>query len=715
MNHVRIAGLQALYRCMCIGMVVVLLFAAWLPVAAANGDVTMAELRGYAFPLEIVAAASSGHVAWTSERQGMRNIWVASAPAYAPRRLTKYTDDNGQTLTGLHISTDGRRIVYVLGGEHGGDWDPSVPINPTSLPSGMKVEVWSVDFDGGAPRRLGEGDYPALSPDGTKVAFIRDGQPWLVPSDGSGKARRLFSTKGKVESLVWSPDGRALAFVADRGSHALVGVYRDPKTPIAWMAPSIGRDGGPRWSPDSRHLLFARRLPVLGPESSLAVSKPWAIVEANPETGAGRVRWHSGDTRRDSYPDGLLLEWAEGGRIVFSSYKDGWLHVYSLAPKAAEPQLLTPGDYQVEQMRLSNDRRSIIYMANTGPLPDDSERRHIFRVPVDGSGPAVALSGGTGSQWSPVEMQDRVICVTADARQPPLVAILQKDGSSRLIEKPYPDYPSSRLVIPHRVQFRTEDGNTVHAQLFVPSRGRAPHPAIVFVHGGPQRQMILGWHYRNYYANTYAINQYLVSRGFIVLSVNYRLGPGYGFDYHFPLGAGFEGGAEYRDVRAAGRYLRGRPDVDPDRIGIYGGSYGGYLTAMALAHDSELFKAGVDIHGVHDWTAGNYKYLYDPHKYKSRKQADLAREAAWRASPVSAVDGWKSPVLFIHGDDDRNVRVEQTIDLVRHLDKNTVDYQVVLIPDDSHHMLRYANTLRVDEAIVRFFEQHFGREAPTDP
>lgn len=227
--------------------------------------------------------------------------------------------------------------------------------------------------------------------------------------------------------------------------------------------------------------------------------------------------------------------------------------------------------------------------------------------------------------------------------------------------------------------------------------------------------MILGWHYRNYYANTYAINQYLASRGFIVLSVNYRLGPGYGFDYHFPPDAGFEGGAEYRDVRAAGLYLKGRPDVDPERIGIYGGSYGGYLTAMALAHDSSLFRAGVDIHGVHDWTAGNYALLYDPRDYGGWKQAEHARDIAWRASPISAVDGWKSPVLFIHGDDDRNVHVEQTIDLVRRIDRSVVNYRVMVVPDDSHHMLRYAHALRVDEAIVRFLERHLDPSATVLP
>src|SRR5918999_222104 len=107
------------------------------------------------------------------------------------------------------------------------------------------------------------------------------------------------------------------------------------------------------------------------------------------------------------------------------------------------------------------------------------------------------------------------------------------------------------------------------------------------------RQMLLGWHYSDYYANAYAMNQYLASRGYIVLAINYRLGIGYGYEFHRPRNAGAQGASEYLDVKAAGEYLRSLPNVDPRRIGIYGGSYGGFLTALAIARDSDLFAAGV--------------------------------------------------------------------------------------------------------------------------
>src|SRR5262249_59228799 len=116
-----------------------------------------------------------------------------------------------------------------------------------------------------------------------------------------------------------------------------------------------------------------------------------------------------------------------------------------------------------------------------------------------------------------------------------------------------------------------------------------------------RRQMLPGWHYNYSYRNSYAFNQYLTSRGYVVLSVNYRSGIGYGTEFREALDYGAVGASEYRDVEGAGLYLRGRSDVLPGSIALWGGSYGGYLTALRLARASNLFAAGVGFHGVHDW------------------------------------------------------------------------------------------------------------------
>jgi dipeptidyl aminopeptidase/acylaminoacyl peptidase len=218
--------------------------------------------------------------------------------------------------------------------------------------------------------------------------------------------------------------------------------------------------------------------------------------------------------------------------------------------------------------------------------------------------------------------------------------------------------------------------------------------------------MLLGWHYSDYYSNAYAMNQYLASRGFIVLSVNYRLGIGYGHDFHRPKNAGAQGASEYLDVKAAGEYLRTLPQVDPKRIGIYGGSYGGYLTALALARDSQLFAAGVDIHGVHNWTAERAQFLLE-NRYEKPPDTAAALDISWKSSPISSIATWKSPVLLIHGDDDRNVRFNQTTDLVRRLEKAGIPFEELVIPDDTHHFMRHANSVKVNAAVATFFERVF--------
>jgi len=238
------------------------------------------------------------------------------------------------------------------------------------------------------------------------------------------------------------------------------------------------------------------------------------------------------------------------------------------------------------------------------------------------------------------------------------------------------------------------DGLPIDGQLFLPPvPAKAPMPAVVFFHGGPQRQMLLGWHSMYYYWNAYAMNQYLAACGYVVLSVNYRGGTGYGLDFREALRAGPAGSSEFNDVQGAALYLRSRADVEPVRIGVWGGSYGGYLTALGLARASGLFMAGVDFHGVHDWTRELGIPATEP-DYK----------VAFESSPMADLSGWKSPVLLIQGDDDRNVQFSQTVILADALRRRGVPVEVLVLPDEVHDFLLYRSWLAAYQAAARFLE-----------
>jgi dipeptidyl aminopeptidase/acylaminoacyl peptidase len=264
------------------------------------------------------------------------------------------------------------------------------------------------------------------------------------------------------------------------------------------------------------------------------------------------------------------------------------------------------------------------------------------------------------------------------------------------------------LVVPRDVTFKAADGWTIHGQLFSRDDGNASKPGIVFVHGGPSRQMLLGWHSMRYYSNSYAVNQYLANHGFVVLSVNYRLGTGYGHAFHHPGHAGPTGASEYQDVVAGAHFLQRTRGVDAQRIGIWGGSYGGFLTALALSRDSGIFKAGIDMHGLHDWTWDTDGLLAPPHQQYEKGDREQALKVGWASSPDASIDRWTSPVLLVQGDDDHAVRFHQTVELVQRLRAHRVPFETLVLPNEIHDFLRYASWLRADTATVKFFQERLG-------
>ena len=659
------------------------------------------SVLSYPFPSQLVASPNGSNIAWAANEQGKRNIYFAEAPAYKAVKITSYEEDDGQELTSLSISADGNWIVYVRGGDHGGK--DGGPVNAASSPIAPKMQVFALNLKDRNAKTLGEGDYPIISPDSKTVVFSSGGQIKSAPIDGTVSATALFYAKGANNTHKWSPDGKKLVFVCNRTDHSYVGIYTDHKTPIQWMLPSFSRDITPAWSPDGNEITFVR-LPGIGFETDSILSRkhqPWAIWTVNVRTGKGKQIYKAPETIRGSFPameGGANLMWAHQ-KIVFTSYEDGWPHLYAINPDGSGKALLTPGNFTVENIKLSTDKKTIVFAANTGKNTDDLDRRHIYQVSV--SKPDMKpLTTGKGIEAYPVISGDgkSFFCLSATAQRPLLPALIQNHKLQLIGEGLMPtDFPVHSMVTPTHVSFKAADGNMVYGQLFSPKKVIKNHPAIVYVHGGPQRQMLLGWNPMDYYSIDYALNQYLVNMGFTVLSVNYRLGLGYGYDFHKPLHAGAQGASEYQDIKAAGEWLAKQSNIDQSKVGIYGGSYGGYLTALALGKDAKLFAAGVDIHGV------NSRFSSAAIEGKlPAPDADLAAKIALESSPVNYLKTWTSPTLIIHADDDRNVAFSQSVDLVKRFEDRKFNFEFLVIPDDTHHWMKFSNAVKVSETTADF-------------
>jgi dipeptidyl aminopeptidase/acylaminoacyl peptidase len=663
---------------------------------------TVEQVLSAPFPTDLVASPSGGKVAWIFDARGVRNVWAAEPPDYRGRQLTHYTEDDGLELTGLEWSPDGRTLVYARGGADLGAEYP----NPRSLPRVPAQDVWVVSLDKATPRSVGEGHSPTIAPRGNRLVFLKHGQIWWAPLDGSAKATQLLQVRGSCDGLRWSPDGSKLAFVSNRREHSFVGVYDWSAKSIRWLDPSVDVDTNPTWSSDGKQLAFIRlpsgRPIAFGPRRE---GEPWSIRMADVSSGHGRQIWRADKGIGSVFRAVAAMDqlwWGAGDRLVFPWERTGWTHLYAVSLTGGSASLLTPGNFEVENVSLSPDRQEVLYSSNQ----NDIDRRHLWRVAVTGGTPT-ALTQGQGIEWRPVRASDgkAVAYFHSDARRPAQPAVKVGSAPARdLAPESVPaTFPSTALVEPQAVLFSAADGLTIHGQLFLPrnlKKGER-HPGVIFFHGGSRRQMLLGWHYMYYYHNTYALNQYLASRGYAVLSVNYRSGIGYGMEFREALHYGARGASEFNDVQGAGLWLRDRAEVDPRRIGVWGGSYGGYLTALGLARAPDLFAAGVDIHGVYDWNVTLRNFVSD---YNPQAEQEAAR-LAFESSPVAAVKGWRAPVLVIHGDDDRNVPFRETVRLVADLRKQNVEVEQLIFPDEVHDFLTHARFVQAYQAAAEFFDR----------
>ena len=645
---------------------------------------------------EFASSPDGKNIAWVIYDHGKRNILIKTG-IDVPRLLTDYQQDDGQEISHLIFSPNGTKLLYVRGGDANSNGQNP---NPSSLADGTELAIYYKEISSKSPpTKITQGSNPLILKDGIRFLFSKGGLIYESPMDINAVPKLLFVARGNNINPKFSPDGREVLFTSDRGDHSYIGIFHVDKRTIRWMSPDVTKDVLPVWSPDGKQIAFIRTAgSKLGELSDLTIGNKFSVVVVDAQIAKGTVIWKSpsddGGFSQD-YP-ATPLAWTSSNRILFYAEHTGWNHIFSMNPDGSDVKDITPGDGEVESFVADPTGQFIYFDGNR----EDIDRRHIWKSNVT-SGNPVAVTSGEGIEMYPVFAgKDLYGFKSTSNTSKTLIRIDEvKNTALPVYPQKLTAFSSTSFVKPEQVIFKAADGITIHGQLFINRTITGKRPGVVYMHGGPHRQMLLGFHYSNYYINCYAFNQYLASQGYAVVSVNYRDGIGYGKNFRRSKNQGPRGASEYQDVVAAAKYLQALPEVDGNKIGLWGGSYGGYLTAMGLSRNPEIFKAGVDLHGVHDWSID----ARDATGGWGLKKSDT--ELAYKSSPVSDLSKWTAPVLFVHGDDDRNVIFQQTTDLVERLREKNVPVELLVLPDEVHGFLRYESWTKVFNAAKDFFDR----------
>ena len=665
---------------------------------------SLQQIMSSPFPTSLIASPQTDHIAWVSNQEGKRSIWVVDQPGSTPEQLIIYPDDDGQELSQLSFTPNGQKIVFVRGGAP--NRQGYIP-NPNQFTEKASRTIQIIDCSSKIMQQVGSGSNPVVSPNGKILIYVKNGDVWKYDIDQPGTPSRLFfHARGGINQLRWSPNGQMVAFVSRRGTHSFIGVFDIAKSQLSYLSPSLFHDEDPVWSPNGDRLAF-RRSPnesdpfLFIPRRS---GNPWSIIVYDFAQQNEQPIWtapHGMGSVFRNISSSNQLYWMADDQIIFPWEGDGWTHLYRIPATGGEPTLITPGNFEVQYVSSSMDRQSITWSGNQ----NDPDRQHIWQANAPDYNPLVK-SAGNSIEWAPILTgKTKVLYALGTTAKHPAAPVQLKNGKGVFLPNyTLPkDFPLELLTTPEPVTFPAADGLTIHGQLFKPPNwdDGQKRPALLFFHGGSRRQMLLGFHHRGYYHNAYAMNQYLANQGYFVLSVNYRSGIGYGMAFREALNYGAAGASEFNDVMGAGLFLQNLEGIDREKLGLWGGSYGGYLTALGLAKASHLFQAGVDIHGVHDWNVviKNFRPKYVPEKYP-----DFA-ERAFRASPMAFLDTWESPVLIIHGDDDRNVPFSESVDLAESLQDRKIYFEQLVFPDEVHGFLLHKNWLKAYEATADFFDR----------
>jgi dipeptidyl aminopeptidase/acylaminoacyl peptidase len=660
----------------------------------AKSHLTIEQLIDIKHPSSPVWSPDGKQVGFIWDRAGVSNVYLSHIDGAQPTALTSYSD---RSTRKIFFSTDGKLVYFIRDGD-----------------------VWKVSITGGAPAKAWSSptdasDY-APSPDRSRVAMTRksgDGQgsDLIVRSLADSAETKIAHDNVSISDPAWSPDGSQICYIGGAStiphdsSPSYSGaklIYANPEYVPGVLFAVSSSGGAPvpigtkgdydafSWV-DSSHIVFARQSNQFKTRTIYVADtkdfKPRAIHEDKEDKLWSLPDWETGTEPLPS-PDG---RW-----IAFLSDTDGWDHIYVIPSAGGTPVQITKGHFEAWRPAWSHDSTRIAFDANEADRPGD--RR--LGIATVGSDPAHAtisyITEGRGTNiepfWSPDDK--RLVYQHTDTRNSADFFVVDAQKSAkpiRLGDSMPAGIDRSAFVEPEFVRYPGPDGQSVPAWLFVPKNldRSKKHPAIIWIHGDGINQNYDGWHVQRNYAVYYSMHQYLLQQGYVVIAPDYRGSIGYGRDWRNGVYMDV-GGNDAKDAWMAANYLKNLAYVDSDRIGVWGLSYGGFFTLIAMTDQPTLFRCGIDVAGVVDYEM----YYNDPYHgdwTESRIGTPQQNPEVYaRATPISHIDRLARPMLVLHGTADVNVPFIESVWLLDEaLKKKRGDLVTFMMyPGEFHYFTR---------------------------
>jgi dipeptidyl aminopeptidase/acylaminoacyl peptidase len=446
----------------------------------------------------------------------------------------------------------------------------------------------------------------------------------------------------------------------------------------------------PLWSEDGTKAVIAARS---------ADNKDRWILALDPATGKTRVVATEHDDAWVDGPGAFTLGWMKDNQhIYFQSERSGYSHLYTAAYEGGEARQLTSGKWEVTGVQLSDDK-SKFFLTTSEVHPGE---RHFYAMPAEG-GERVKLTSMPGNNQVTLSPDEKSLAlIYSYSNKPPEIYIQEnRAGASaaKITSSPAPDFWTYNWIDPPIVTFAARDGASIYARLYKPKDFKRGGPAVIFVHGAGYLQNVHRW-WSTYYRE-YMFNQLLMENGFTVIDIDYRASSGYGRDWRTGIYRHM-GGKDLDDQVDAARWLAREHGVDAKRIGLYGGSYGGFITLMALFTEPDVFAAGAALRPVTDWAHYNHPYTSN---ILNAPQKDA--EAYKKSSPIYFAEGLKGALLICHGMVDTNVHFQDTVRLVQRLiELRKQNWELAVYPVEDHGFVEPTSWADEYKRIFKLFTEH---------